>query len=148
MDLGVKHTCQTCGTRFYDLDRTPPVCPKCGTKLDASSSPKPPRPGKPTARKQKPAATPAKTVAAAEVVKALSKFYDEGENDDGDKDGIEEILNEETDLKEIEKDEADLQEVGDDDDDELIEDTSDLGENDDDVSEVMEHVDEGVEDKN
>ena len=33
-------------------------------------------------------------------------------------------------------------------DDKLIEDTSDLGENDDDMSEVKEHIDDGVEDKN
>ena len=32
-------------------------------------------------------------------------------------------------------------------DDELIEDTSDLGEDDDDMSEVKEHIDDGVEDK-
>ena len=33
-------------------------------------------------------------------------------------------------------------------DDALIEDTSDLGRDDDDVSEVKEHIDDGVEDKN
>ncbi|MEE9543983.1 MAG: TIGR02300 family protein [Rhodospirillales bacterium] len=145
--LGIKHTCQNCGRRFYDLDRAPPVCPRCGTKLDAAPPPKPRRPSKPAVQKPKPAAAPVKTVAAAEIVKALRTFSGEGEDDDGDKDGIEKILNEETDLKEIEKNETCLQEVGNGDDHELIEDTSDLGEDDDDVSEVMEHVDEGVEDK-
>ncbi len=147
-DLGIKHTCQNCGTRFYDLDRTPPACPKCGTKLDATPPPKSPPPSKPAARKTKPAATPVKTVAAAETVKAVSTFSEEGKDNDGDADGIEKILIEETDLKEVENNEAVLQEAGNDDDDELIEDASDLGEDDDDVSEVMEHVDEGVEDKN
>ncbi len=147
--LGIKHTCQNCGRRFYDLDRAPPVCPRCGTKLDAAPPPKPRRPSKPAVQKPKPAAAPVKTVAAAEIVKALRTFSGEGEGegDDGDKDGIEKILNEETDLKEIEKNETCLQEVGNGDDHELIEDTSDLGEDDDDVSEDMEHVDEGVEDK-
>ncbi len=145
--LGIKHTCQNCGTRFYDLDRAPPVCPKCGTRLAAAPPPKPRRPSKPAARKPKRAAAPVKTVAAAEIVKALSTFSGEGDEDGGGEDAIEDILNEETDLKEIEKNEKCLQEVGKGDDHELIEDTSDLGEDDDDVSEVMEHVDEGVEDK-
>ncbi|HEU4385481.1 MAG TPA: FYDLN acid domain-containing protein [Anaeromyxobacteraceae bacterium] len=30
-DLGTKHTCFKCGTRFYDLKKPAPVCPKCGT---------------------------------------------------------------------------------------------------------------------
>jgi uncharacterized protein (TIGR02300 family) len=29
-DLGTKHTCFKCGTRFYDLKKPEPVCPKCG----------------------------------------------------------------------------------------------------------------------
>jgi uncharacterized protein (TIGR02300 family) len=30
-ELGNKHTCQHCGTKFFDLNRHPVVCPKCGT---------------------------------------------------------------------------------------------------------------------
>jgi uncharacterized protein (TIGR02300 family) len=30
-DLGVKHTCWKCGTKFYDLKKPEPVCPKCGS---------------------------------------------------------------------------------------------------------------------
>ena len=30
-DLGLKHECFRCGTKFYDLRRTPVLCPKCGT---------------------------------------------------------------------------------------------------------------------
>ena len=29
-DLGQKHTCFKCGAKFYDLKRTPVICPKCG----------------------------------------------------------------------------------------------------------------------
>ena len=29
-DLGVKHTCWKCGTKFYDLKKPHVVCPKCG----------------------------------------------------------------------------------------------------------------------
>jgi uncharacterized protein (TIGR02300 family) len=28
---GIKRVCQSCGTRFYDLGRTPIVCPACQT---------------------------------------------------------------------------------------------------------------------
>jgi len=30
-ELGMKLTCESCGARFYDLNKTPGVCPKCGT---------------------------------------------------------------------------------------------------------------------
>ena len=29
-DLGTKHTCFKCQTKFYDLKKPAPVCPKCG----------------------------------------------------------------------------------------------------------------------
>ncbi len=30
--VGSKRVCVSCATRFYDLARTPPVCPKCGAE--------------------------------------------------------------------------------------------------------------------
>jgi len=30
-ELGMKLTCDSCGARFYDLNKTPGICPKCGT---------------------------------------------------------------------------------------------------------------------
>jgi uncharacterized protein (TIGR02300 family) len=30
-ELGNKHSCQNCGTKFFDLNKSPVVCPKCGT---------------------------------------------------------------------------------------------------------------------
>ena len=32
LELGIKRTCCACGTRFYDLNKMLPVCPKCGTE--------------------------------------------------------------------------------------------------------------------
>ncbi len=29
-DLGTKHECTSCGTKFYDLGKAEPTCPKCG----------------------------------------------------------------------------------------------------------------------
>ncbi len=31
-ELGTKRTCVSCGTRFYDLSKATPSCPKCGTE--------------------------------------------------------------------------------------------------------------------
>ena len=31
-ELGTKRICVACSTRFYDLQKTPAVCPKCGTE--------------------------------------------------------------------------------------------------------------------
>ena len=30
-ELGAKRQCQACGAKFFDLNREPIVCPKCGT---------------------------------------------------------------------------------------------------------------------
>jgi uncharacterized protein (TIGR02300 family) len=30
-ELGSKHQCQNCGARFFDLNKNPITCPKCGT---------------------------------------------------------------------------------------------------------------------
>ncbi|GBQ61754.1 hypothetical protein AA103196_0129 [Ameyamaea chiangmaiensis NBRC 103196] len=31
-ELGLKRVCVSCGARFYDLTRSPAVCPKCGAE--------------------------------------------------------------------------------------------------------------------
>jgi uncharacterized protein (TIGR02300 family) len=31
-ELGTKRVCVSCGARFYDLQKTPAVCPKCSTE--------------------------------------------------------------------------------------------------------------------
>jgi uncharacterized protein (TIGR02300 family) len=30
-ELGTKRICPNCGTKYYDLNRSPIICPKCGT---------------------------------------------------------------------------------------------------------------------
>ena len=30
-ELGTKHQCQNCGAKFFDMNKDPIVCPKCGT---------------------------------------------------------------------------------------------------------------------
>jgi len=34
-ELGEKHTCVSCGARFFDLQKEPAICPKCGTEQPA-----------------------------------------------------------------------------------------------------------------
>jgi hypothetical protein len=39
-DLGKKYTCYSCHTKFYDLGKAVPVCPKCGAdQRDAEEAP-------------------------------------------------------------------------------------------------------------
>ena len=33
-DLGTKRACLACGMRFYDLSRSPIICPGCGAEFD------------------------------------------------------------------------------------------------------------------
>jgi uncharacterized protein (TIGR02300 family) len=35
-ELGNKHQCQNCGARFFDLNKSPVTCPKCGTICHAT----------------------------------------------------------------------------------------------------------------
>jgi uncharacterized protein (TIGR02300 family) len=40
-DLGLKYVCFKCGTKFYDLKKPDPVCPKCGADQRESPALKP-----------------------------------------------------------------------------------------------------------
>jgi len=42
-EWGVKHSCTSCGARFYDMLRDPVVCPKCETEIDVTVIAKPKR---------------------------------------------------------------------------------------------------------
>lgn len=44
---GTKRTCQSCDAKFYDMQRNPIVCPKCGAIFDPEASLKTRR-GRPT----------------------------------------------------------------------------------------------------
>lgn len=36
---GIKRTCQSCDERFYDLEKSPIICPHCGATYVIASSP-------------------------------------------------------------------------------------------------------------
>ena len=33
-EWGKKRTCQVCGTKYYDLNKSPMICPSCGAEFD------------------------------------------------------------------------------------------------------------------
>ena len=33
-EWGIKRTCQACGKKFYDLNKSPIICPSCGAEFD------------------------------------------------------------------------------------------------------------------
>lgn len=69
-DLGTKHACFKCGTKFYDMKKPAPICPKCGADQRESPALKP----APSERRVRAAARPVEPVAEVEV--------DELEDDD------------------------------------------------------------------
>ncbi|MEO5375050.1 MAG: TIGR02300 family protein [Alphaproteobacteria bacterium] len=130
-EWGSKRTCTSCGTRFYDLRRSPIRCPKC----DAPFEPDAP------VRSHRPAAVPKKTKPAAPPVplKGLKPGLPEVEDDAvliaGVDDDAEILVG-----ADVDDEDAGIEEVEGDGDDALMEDASDLGGDDEDMAEVMEHM--------
>jgi len=87
-DLGTKYTCFKCGTKFYDMRKPTPVCPKCGADQRDSPALKAPPPAERRQRAAKPAPAPAPAPAAEveEVETEGAEAEDEAEVDDADED--------------------------------------------------------------
>ena len=134
--LGTKHICKSCDTRFFDMKKSPAVCPKCGTEVKEAKVAKAKRPA--------PEAEPTPAVAPA---KESEPKNDPAAKDggDGEQSELEEELAE---LLPADDDDTDEDALDDDEEEDgLIEDASDLSEVDDDLSEVREHMDDGSTDK-
>ncbi len=116
---GIKRICQSCGAKFYDLQRSPIICPSCGAKFDPDALLR----GRRTRSTAAPKAAPVKAPAKPPKVAAAAGDEDSSEPDEV-KVAEEEL---DTDINE---------DPGDSGDEDPIEDTSELGE-DDDVSEVV-----------
>ena len=43
-ELGNKHQCNSCNTKFYDLQKEVPICPKCGAEIIIKVKPRLGRP--------------------------------------------------------------------------------------------------------
>ena len=73
VDLGEKLTCSSCGARFYDLNKTPAICPKC----DAENQ-------RPKVTKAKKVETAPKPEKEAPKAAATDDDTDDLEDDDDD----------------------------------------------------------------
>lgn len=78
---GTKRTCQSCAARFYDLNKSPIKCPKCGREHDREDFVKVRR-GRASAAATAAAAAATAAAAAAAAKAAAKKKADELEGDD------------------------------------------------------------------
>ena len=51
-ELGSKRLCASCSAKFYDLNKTPIACPKCGTPFEVVPVTTRPRPDKRAASRE------------------------------------------------------------------------------------------------
>ena len=63
-DLGSKHQCQNCGAKFFDLNKDPIVCPKCGTVFQSVAAAR----ARPAAKAEEEEDTELATPAGVDVV--------------------------------------------------------------------------------
>ena len=63
-ELGTKHQCQNCGAKFFDLNKDPIVCPKCGTVFQVAAAAR----ARPAAKAEEEEETEVATPAGVEVV--------------------------------------------------------------------------------
>jgi predicted nucleic acid-binding Zn-ribbon protein len=83
-DLGTKHVCFKCGTKFYDMKKAEPLCPKCGADQRQSPALKPAaseKRARPAARPPPPPPLPADD---AEVDTELADDADADEEEEDD----------------------------------------------------------------
>ncbi|TAD89095.1 MAG: TIGR02300 family protein [Alphaproteobacteria bacterium] len=119
-EWGAKRVCHSCGAAFYDMRRSPIICPKCGAEYDPEAILKSRRSRAPAAEEK----APAKVAAGADLEIDPIEDVEVAEDAEVAEDIVEDDAAEE---------------------DDLIEDTSELGEDDDDMSEVMEHLEDDEE---
>ena len=67
LEWGLKRTCQSCGSRFYDLNKDRIACPKCGAVFDPEAVTKTKR-AKPAAARAVPVPEPTPQAVEEEVV--------------------------------------------------------------------------------
>ncbi len=65
-EWGLKRTCLSCSTRFYDMQKEPIVCPNCGTEFDPLALVRPRRARAAAAASQAKEKAPAPVKAAEE----------------------------------------------------------------------------------
>ena len=79
-ELGSKHSCVSCGARFYDLGRSPAICPKCGTEQPVET-PRPRRSGGNVSTEEKRAKKPVPAPGVEDTEIEVEGVEDEAEED-------------------------------------------------------------------
>ena len=79
-ELGTKCTCTGCSERFYDLNRAPAICPKCGVQQTPQKA-RAPWPTRGAAGLRRPH-RPAEPVLADEDTAPVTAVEDEDEEDE------------------------------------------------------------------
>jgi uncharacterized protein (TIGR02300 family) len=109
-ELGNKRQCQSCGAKFYDLNKDPIVCPKCGTVFQAVAAVTRGRPEPVANRAAEEDETEVDTAAGPELV-SLDEVEAEETEKDLPIDGVEiedEIAEDDTFLEEEEEGDDDV----------------------------------------
>ncbi len=104
-EWGKKRTCQSCAAKYYDLQKDPAICPKCGTVFQAET---------PQRGRRSRAAEAPKAIPAAAAIIPTSEDDIDGLDDD--------VLDDDDDDESLPEDTSDL---GDDDDVGVVIDVSD-----------------------
>ena len=104
-ELGTKRLCANCSARYYDLNKTPITCPKCGTPFEVVAATTRTRFGQ-RAVVSPPEAEPEEAPSETEVISLEEAETEDVESEETAKDAsedtlIEEVEDEETDVSEI-----------------------------------------------
>lgn len=83
-ERGNKHTCLSCEARFYDLGRSPIICPKCGTEYIEPVRPPPVARSPRRGWAAKNAAEPLPEAEAPEAEAEDEELLDDSEGEDAD----------------------------------------------------------------
>jgi hypothetical protein len=82
-DMGGKHVCFKCSTRFYDLRKPVAICPKCGADQRESPALKAPSPSE---KRSRAAARPVAPAAVEETDPPEADLDEDAEVDEDDED--------------------------------------------------------------
>lgn len=103
-DLGQKRVCNSCAAKFYDLNKDPIFCPKCGTEYDAAAVVK-------TRRTRTPAEDKPKSKKAPKIAEVETEVPGAGVDDEAVVEDEEEEEGVIEDASELGEDEDDMAEV-------------------------------------
>jgi uncharacterized protein (TIGR02300 family) len=105
-ELGAKRQCQSCGIKFFDLNKDPILCPKCGTVFHVAPLARSPSRGGAEAEEETETEKEAETVSLDEVAESENKA--EAVDDDVDVELDDEAADDDTFLEAEEEEDDDV----------------------------------------